>query len=34
MKDYLRQSQNELNYIEAKRASEKLKELQAHERKR
>lgn len=32
--DYLKQSQHELNYIESKRATQKLKELQQHERKR
>lgn len=34
MKDYLEQSKSEMNYIEAKRASEKLKELSDHELKR
>ena len=32
--DYLKQSKSELNYIESKRASEKLKELQTHEKRK
>lgn len=32
--DYLKQCQSELNYIESKRAHEKLKQLQDHEKKR
>ena len=34
LKDYLEQSKQEMNYIEAKRASEKLKELANHELQR
>jgi len=31
LKDYLDQSKQEMNYVEAKRASDKLKELANHE---
>ena len=34
LRDYLVQSQQEMNYIEAKRAQEKLKELAEHELQR
>jgi len=34
LKDYLEQSKLEINYIEAKRAQEKLKELSDHELRR
>jgi len=34
MKDYLDQSKQEMNYTEAKRASDKLKELSNHELQR
>ena len=34
LKDYLEQSKQELNYIEAKRAQDKLKELGDHELRR
>ena len=34
LNDYLKQSKSELNYIESKRASDKLKELQDHEYER
>ena len=34
LKDYLEQSKSEINYIEAKRAQDKLKELSDHELRR
>lgn len=34
LKDYLQQSKQEMNYIEAKRAQDKLKELSDHEMNR
>ena len=34
LKDYLEQSKSEMNYIEAKRAQDKLKELSEHELQR
>ena len=34
LKDYLEQSKQELNYVEAKRAQDKLKELGDHELRR
>ena len=34
LKDYLEQSKQEMNYVEAKRASDKLKELNEHELRR
>ena len=34
LKDYLDQSKQEMNYVEAKRASDKLKELGEHELRR
>lgn len=34
MKEYLEQSKSEMNYIEAKRAQDKLKELNEHEMQR
>ena len=34
LKDYLDQSKQEMNYVEAKRASDKLKELNEHELRR